>query len=80
MWILLNGVAKYFAMSKYFMAWWNILPCHRIFHDMEKYSLTNHGIFCHITSMVCFKINNGLWNLNIGLAKKVVESINVLGQ
>jgi len=29
---------------------------------------------CHVTSMVCFKINNGLLTLNMGLAKKAVES------
>jgi hypothetical protein len=41
---------------------------------MEKYTLENHGIFYHITCMVCFEINNGLLILNMGLAKKVVES------
>jgi hypothetical protein len=30
--------------------------------------------FCHVTSMVCFKINNGLLTLNMGLAKKAIES------
>ncbi len=60
------------------MMWQNILPCHKIF--MVEYSLTYHGIFCHITSMVCSKINNGLLTLNMGLAKKAVESTNVLGQ
>jgi hypothetical protein len=31
-------------------------------------------IFCHVTSMGCFKINNGLLTLNMGLAKEVVKS------
>ncbi len=56
------------------MMWPNILPCLEIFYDMAKYSLTSHGIFCHVTSMVCSKMNNGLLTLNINLTKKVVKS------
>jgi hypothetical protein len=66
-------------LIKYFV------PCHKIFlvylstmwklfHDMVEYSLTSHGIFCHVTSMVCFEINNGLLIMNMGLAKKVVKN------
>ncbi len=58
----------------------NILPHHEIFFDMVKYSLTSHGIFCHVTSMVCSKTNNGLLTLNMGLAKKVIESTNAFEQ
>ncbi len=61
------------------------VPCHKIFlvysstmwklfHDMVEYSLTSHGIFCHVTSMICFEINNGLLIMNMGLAKKVVKN------
>jgi hypothetical protein len=32
---------------------------------MAKYSMASHGIFCHITCVVCFKINNGLLTLNV---------------
>jgi hypothetical protein len=60
-WILLSDVAKYFIT-------------HIIFHDVAKYFLTSHGIFCHVTSMVCSNMNNDLLSLNMGLAKKVVES------
>ncbi len=57
-----------FVCGNYLVMWWNILPCHEIFHDVAKYCMTSHGIFCHITSMVCFNINNGLLTLNMGLA------------
>jgi hypothetical protein len=30
--------------------------------------------------MVCFEINNGLLILNMGLAKKAIESNNAFGQ
>ncbi len=49
-------------------------PRGNIFSDVEKYSLTSYGIFCHIVCMVCYGINNGILTLNMGLAKKVVES------
>ncbi len=62
------------------MTWWNILPHHEIFCDMVEYSLASHGIFFHVTSIVCSEINNGLLTLNMGLAKKAIESTNVLGQ
>lgn len=48
---------------------WNILNifvCHvEILCDMAKYSMASHGIFCHITCVVCSKINNGLLTLNV---------------
>ncbi len=43
--------------------------------DVAKYSFTSHGIFCHVKSMVCSKMNNGLFTLNMGLAKKAVKNI-----
>jgi len=56
------------------VTWRNILSCHIRFHDVAKYFLTSHGIFCHVTSMVCSDMNNDLLSLNMGLAKKAVES------
>jgi hypothetical protein len=55
------------------MTWWNILPHHIIFYDVVRYYLTSLGIFSHITSMVCSKMNNGLLTLNMGLAKKAIN-------
>jgi hypothetical protein len=44
----------------------NILVGHvEILCDMAKYSMASHGIFCHITCVVCSKINNGLLTLNV---------------
>jgi hypothetical protein len=59
------------------------MPCHGIFlvysfsiwkilDDVAKYSMTWHGIFCHIT-YIFFRINNGLLTLNMGLANRVLE-------
>jgi hypothetical protein len=62
------------------VTWWNILPRHKIFYDVAKYSLTSHEIFCYITSMVSSMLNNGLLILDMVLAKKAIESTNVLGQ
>jgi hypothetical protein len=56
--------------GNYLVMWWNILPHHKIFHDVAKYSLISHGIFCHITSMVCFMINNGLLTMTWVWLKK----------
>lgn len=42
--------------------------------DMIKYSLTCHGIFCHVTCMACYGINNGFLILNMGLASSAIES------
>ncbi len=56
------------------MTWWNIQSCHGIFYGMAKKNLTSHWIFCHLTSMVCFEINNGLLTLHMGLAKRAMES------
>ncbi len=41
---------------------------------MVKYYLTSPGIFCHITSMVCLEMKNGLLTLNMGLAKKAINN------
>jgi hypothetical protein len=44
----------------------NILVGHvEILCDMAKYSMASHGIFYHITCVVCSKINNGLLILNV---------------
>lgn len=53
---------------------------HEIFYDVAKYSLTSHGIFFHVASMVCSKTNNGLLTLAMVVAKKAIESTNALGQ
>jgi hypothetical protein len=59
---------------EYCVTWQNILP-HRItFRDMVEYSLTSLGTFCHVASMVCFEMNNGLLILNMGLAKKAINN------
>jgi hypothetical protein len=42
--------------------------------DVAKYYLTILGIFCHVTSMVYFEMNNGLLTLNMGLAKKTINN------
>jgi hypothetical protein len=38
----------------------------KIFHD-------NHGIFRHVTCMICFGINNGLLIMNMGLVSKALK-------
>jgi hypothetical protein len=49
----------------------NIFMCHvELLSDVTKYFLTSHRIFCHVTFIICFDINNGLLILNMGLAKK----------
>ncbi len=60
-WMLLCDVAKYFATSHGILA-------------ITKYFLTNLGIFCHVTSLVCSDMNNGLLTLNMGLAKKAINT------
>jgi hypothetical protein len=42
--------------------------------DMVEYSMTCHGIFCHVTCVVCYGINNGLLILNMGLASRTIKS------
>ncbi len=42
--------------------------------DMVKYSMTCHGIFCHVTCVVCYGINNGFLILNMGLASNDIKS------
>jgi hypothetical protein len=59
--MLLCDVAKYFATSHGILA-------------ITKYFLTNLGIFCHVTSLVCSDMNNGLLTLNMGLAKKAINT------
>jgi len=58
----------FFTYLIYLFVTW-ILLC-----DGAKYFTASHGIFCHATSMVCSKLNNGFLTLNMGLAKKVVKS------
>ncbi len=62
------------------MMWQNILPCYRIFCDVAKYSLTSDGIFAMSHPWFVLTSTNGLLILNMGLAKKVVETTNALGQ
>ncbi len=65
----------FYRIMEYCMTWQNILPTtYIIFCDMVKYSLISPGIFCHITSMVCLEMKNGLLTLNMGLAKKVINN------
>jgi hypothetical protein len=54
-------VAKYFATS------------HGIL-DITKHYLANLIIFFHVTSMVCYEMNNGLLTSNMGLAKKAINN------
>jgi hypothetical protein len=59
------------------------MPCHGIFlidsfsiwkilDDVVKYSMTWHGLVCHIT-YIFFRINNGLLTLDMGLANRILK-------
>jgi hypothetical protein len=47
---------------------------------VAKYSLTSDGIFAMSHPWFVLTSTNGLLILNMGLAKKVVETTNALGQ
>ncbi len=53
----------------------NIFICRvEIIYDVVKYSTFCHGIFYHITCMICWGINNDLLTLNMDLVNIVVDN------
>jgi hypothetical protein len=65
-------------LKAYYMSCYEIFLIYlcdmELLSDVTKYFLTSHRIFCHVTSIVCFDISNGLLILNMDLAKKPIES------
>ncbi len=57
---------------------WNILPHHIQFSTWKiiyyKYSMTWHGIFFHVTCMICCGINNKLLTINMDLTNIAINN------